>query len=367
MRTFAARMIQRLSNPALRNAVLRRQAMLRPAAVRCFAHPINVNMIDSDYNAPASEKKTYPNDFILSTPAEHQKRLEAAQTDGSKPPAVHDTGDLLVSTAGDPHQLVGIAEWRHVHYDLVREPTFPRKPDISKGELASGATVVRTDVWHDPKEPAITSIAKFSPENYRPAGWAENVPVPTSGCIEGNLDFRQNRLPLDHADRRPWIYFLAASTGFIMTSLVRTVAFKLVHVLWPAKDVFAAGVVEVDIRPISVGQNFVVKWRSKPVFIRRRSPEQIAASQKDDVIVASMRDPQTDADRCPNPEWLICVGVCTHLGCIPQPDAGNWGGYFCPCHGSHYDHAARLRQGPAPKNLEIPPNKFVDEGTVKLG
>eukprot|EP00439_Symbiodinium_sp_Y106_P001808 s6196_g1.t1 len=68
-----------------------------------------------------------------------------------------------------------------------------------------------------------------------------------------------------------------------------------------------------------------------------------------------MREPATDAERCKRPEWLICIGVCTHLGCIPQPDAGNYGGYFCPCHGSHYDYAGRIRQGPAPKNLEVPP------------
>merc|ERR1712228_811742 len=216
------------------------------------------------------------------------------------------------------------------HYDIAREPTFPRKPDLSKGELASGAQVVRTDVWHDPKEPAITSIAKFSPENFRHVGWAENAPQPTTTCPEGTMGFRANRLPIGHADRRPWIYFLAAASGVIGLSMVRAVACKLVMGMWPAKDVFAAGIVEVDVRPVRPGQNFVVKWRNKP-------------------------------------EWLICIGVCTHLGCIPQPDAGNYGGYFCPCHGSHYDHAGRIRQGPAPKNLEVPPHTFVDEGTVKLG
>merc|ERR1719230_1434284 len=89
-----------------------------------------------------------------------------------------------------------MAEYRHLHYDMVREPTFPKKPDISKGELASGATITRTDVWHDPKEPAIVSVAKFSPENYRPAGWAENAPMPTTTVPDGHLDFRSNRLPL---------------------------------------------------------------------------------------------------------------------------------------------------------------------------
>merc|ERR1719428_2175087 len=215
-----------------------------------------------------------------------------------KNPVVHDTRDFVQSYAGDPHQTVGVAEWRHVHYDVTREPTFPRKPDLSKGELAAGAQVYRTDVWHDPNEPAITSIAKFSPENFRPVGWAENAPMPTSTVPDGVLDFRTNRLPLNHADRRPWIYFLAASTGFIMTSVVRGVVCKLVHTMWPAKDVFAAGIVEVDIRPIREGQNFVVKWRSKPVFIRRRTQEMIEASRRDDAIAASMRDPATDAERC---------------------------------------------------------------------
>eukprot|EP00928_Gymnodinium_smaydae_P090160 TRINITY_DN73_c0_g1_i2.p1 TRINITY_DN73_c0_g1~~TRINITY_DN73_c0_g1_i2.p1 ORF type:complete len:382 (+),score=57.84 TRINITY_DN73_c0_g1_i2:76-1146(+) len=330
---------------------------------RRFAHPIGNHMIDSDYVAPSSEKAMYCNEFVNKPAAEHQEDMRTAK----KHPVVHDTRQLIRSDAGDPHQLAGFADWRHLHYEITREPTFPRKPDLTKGELAAGATVTRTDVWHDPKEPAITSVAKFSPENFRPVGWAENAPNPTSTCPEGTLDFRSNRLPIGHADRKPFIYFLAAANGFIMTSIVRAVACKLVHTMWPAKDVFAAGIVEVDVRQIQVGQNFVVKWRNKPVFIRRRTEEMIAASKKDDVIVASMRDPETDGERCKYPEWLICIGVCTHLGCIPQPDAGNWGGYFCPCHGSHYDHSGRIRMGPAPKNLELPPYSFIDENTVKLG
>merc|ERR1712232_1168784 len=158
---------------------------------------------------PASEKKAYPNDFVLKTPKEHQEAL-ASQ---APYPKIHSTTELKPAHAGDPHQTVGIAEWRHVHYDTVREPTFPRKPDISKGELASGATITRTDVWHDPKEPAITSVAKFSPENFRPVGWAENAPMPTTTVPDGFLVFRHNRLPIGHADRRPWIYFLAAGSG----------------------------------------------------------------------------------------------------------------------------------------------------------
>jgi ubiquinol-cytochrome c reductase iron-sulfur subunit len=181
------------------------------------------------------------------------------------------------------------------------------------------------------------------------------------------MDFRANRLPIGHADRKPWVYFMTAGTGFVLASLVRVIAMKLVHTGWPAKDVFAAGMVEVDLRQIREGQNFTAKWRGKPVFIRKRTQEMIDASRADDPIIASMREPATDAERCQKPEWLICLGICTHLGCIPQPDQGKWGGYFCPCHGSHYDHSGRIRQGPAPKNLELIPTTFLDEHTVKLG
>jgi len=340
--------------------------VLSTAQMRGFSFPINVNMIDSDFNAPASHKPLFKNQFINKPESEHKADVEEAQKNPVHP-VVHDPKDLIRSHAGDPHQTYGVAVWRHMHYDMGREPTFPRKPDFAAGELAAGATVTRTDVWHDPNEPAITSIAKFSPENFRPVGFAENAPQPTTTVPEGALDFRSNRLPIGHADRRPWIYFLAVTTGLITTSLVRTVACKCLHTLWPAKDVFAAGIVEVDLRPVREGQNFVVKWRNKPVFVRKRTPDMIESSKKDDPIAPSMREPATDAERCKKPEWLICVGVCTHLGCIPQPDAGNWGGYFCPCHGSHYDHAGRIRQGPAPKNLEVPPHAFVDEFTVKLG
>mmetsp|Transcript_44515 Transcript_44515/g.131902 ORF Transcript_44515/g.131902 Transcript_44515/m.131902 type:complete len:355 (+) Transcript_44515:86-1150(+) len=343
-----------------------RHAAFRPLAAtqgRWFAHSINVNMIDSDYNAPSSEKTLYRNKFINKAPKEHHKDIETAVRN----PVVADTKDLVPADAGDPHNTYGLADYKHLHYDLVREPTFPRKPDLAKGELASGATVTRTDVWHEQGSPAITSVAKFSPENFRPVGWAENAPQPITTVPEGTLDFRTNRLTPGHADRRPWIYFISATTGFVSASLVRVMVCKMVHSLWPGKDVWAAGVVEVDLRQVREGQNFIAKWRNKPVFIRRRTPEMIATAQKDDPIAASMRDPATDAERCKRPEWLICIGVCTHLGCIPQSDAGLFGGYFCPCHGSHYDHAGRLRLGPAPKNLELPPYAFIDDFTVKLG
>merc|ERR1719223_2366404 len=179
-------------------------------------------MIDSEFNAPSSEKTLYCNEFVMKTPEEHAKDAETAV----RHPAVHDTKDLIRADAGDPHNKYGFAEWRHIHYDQVREPTFPRKPDLSKGELASGAQLIRTDVWHDAKEPAITSIAKYSPENFRPVGWAVNAPNPTTTVPEGALDFRANRLPIGHADRRPFVYFMTAASGVVAASLIRAIAGK---------------------------------------------------------------------------------------------------------------------------------------------
>ena len=119
-----------------------------------------------------------------------------------------------------------------------------------------------------------------------------------------------------------------------------------------------------------MGHSLTVMWRGKPVFIRRRSPEEIAAARA--VPVDTLRDPQPDEARAKNPEWLIVVGVCTHLGCIPlgQKDTdpkGDFGGYFCPCHGSHYDTAARVRQGPAPQNLPVPQYAFLSPTLVRIG
>lgn len=130
-------------------------------------------------------------------------------------------------------------------------------------------------------------------------------------------------------------------------------------------DVLALAKVEVDLSNIPVGKNVVIKWRGKPVFIRHRTPEDIETAAK--VDLKELRDPQSDLDRVKKPEWLILVGVCTHLGCVPMGEAGDFGGWFCPCHGSHYDISGRIRKGPAPLNLEVAPHEFVEETKVVIG
>lgn len=152
-------------------------------------------------------------------------------------------------------------------------------------------------------------------------------------------------------------------------------------------DVLAMAKVEVDLAAIPEGKNVIIKWRGKPVFIRHRTGEEI--NEANSVNVASLRDPQADDDRVQKPEWLVMlgmiflfpntnpnnthiltllgVGVCTHLGCVPIGEAGEFGGWFCPCHGSHYDISGRIRKGPAPLNLEIPSYEFPEEGKLVIG
>ena len=176
--------------------------------------------------------------------------------------------------------------------------------------------------------------------------------------------------------RRDFLFLSAAAIGGI--GVVATI-WPFVDTLNPARDTLALSTTEVDLAPVQVGQRLTVAWRGKPVFIAHRTPEEIKAAE--DVDISQLRDPQKDSDRVLKPEWLIVVGVCTHLGCIPLgqkagDDRGQYGGWFCPCHGSVYDTSARIRQGPAPLNLWLPGQvdlasqalyKFTSDTVITIG
>ena len=128
--------------------------------------------------------------------------------------------------------------------------------------------------------------------------------------------------------------------------------------------------IEVDISPVAVGQSITVLWRGKPVFIRHRGAAEIEGAGK--VDISGLKDPQKDSERTKKPEWLIMIGICTHLGCVPNGQKsgdvkGDYNGWFCPCHGSHYDTSGRIRKGPAPLNLEVPEYSFLSDTKVKIG
>ena len=152
---------------------------------------------------------------------------------------------------------------------------------------------------------------------------------------------------------------------FIGASVGRLAVVKFLAAMNPSADVMALANVEVDISGLSPGNGICVKWRGKPVFVRARTDEEIAEAEG--VDMGELRDPQSDADRCVKPETLVVLGVCTHLGCVPITGAGEYNGWFCPCHGSHYDVSGRIRKGPAPLNLEVPPYSFPEDGKVLIG
>ena len=196
-------------------------------------------------------------------------------------------------------------------------------------------------------------------------------------------------VPLSHTEapkgtRRDFIYYATAGAGAVVTGAA---VWPLVNQMNPSADVQALSSIRVDVAGVTPGTQITVLWQGKPVFIRARTEEEIAAAREvpveelvdpgaNNANLADADAPATDENRTlPNPEgselpvgtWLVQMGVCTHLGCVPLGESGDFGGWFCPCHGSHYDTAGRIRRGPAPRNLPVPVAAFVDAATIELG
>ncbi|MEL7180984.1 MAG: ubiquinol-cytochrome c reductase iron-sulfur subunit [Pseudomonadota bacterium] len=185
---------------------------------------------------------------------------------------------------------------------------------------------------------------------------------------------------MSHADdhqgtRRDFLYYATAGAGVVVTGAA---VWPLVNQMNPSADVLALASIRVDVSAIDPGTQITVLWQGKPVFIRARTEEEIAEARAVDVSDLPDADanndnlgaaPATDENRALTEDgvWLVQMGVCTHLGCVPLGDAGDFHGWFCPCHGSHYDTSGRIRKGPAPRNLPVPVASFVDETTIQLG
>ena len=162
--------------------------------------------------------------------------------------------------------------------------------------------------------------------------------------------------------RRDFLFTASYAIGAVGVGVA---VWPLVDQMNPDKSVKALASTEVDVSSIELGKSITVLWRGKPVFIKRRTQQEISEARA--VKLEDLKHPEKDEDRAKDPEWLIMVGVCTHLGCVPLGDKGEYNGWFCPCHGSHYDTSGRIRKGPAPKNLEIPKYEFVSSNTIKIG
>ena len=191
--------------------------------------------------------------------------------------------------------------------------------------------------------------------------------VATRVWIKVDKQNTQSSTEKDREGRRDFLYLSSISIGGLG---VAAFIWPFLKSMNPAEDTLALGSTEVDLSDISIGQSITVKWRGKPVFIRRRTQEEI--SEANSVDLAMLRDPMSDKDRVQKDEWLVLEGVCTHLGCVPlgqkmTDTKGEYNGWFCPCHGSHYDTSGRIRKGPAPDNLAVPPYKFISDSTIKIG
>jgi ubiquinol-cytochrome c reductase iron-sulfur subunit len=202
-------------------------------------------------------------------------------------------------------------------------------------------------------KPSLTSAARYATTN-NPVGGASSFQVPDfSPYLKENRNSDSNRV---------FSYFMVGTLGVVSAAAARATVQDFLSSMSASADVLALAKVEVGLSNIPEGKNIVIKWRGKPVFIRHRTAAEIA--EANNVKLETLRDPQADSDRVKNPEWLVMLGICTHLGCVPIGESGDYGGWFCPCHGSHYDISGRIRKGPAPANLEIPEYAFSDDSLV---
>jgi ubiquinol-cytochrome c reductase iron-sulfur subunit len=187
--------------------------------------------------------------------------------------------------------------------------------------------------------------------------------------MSAKADHQNDKNNHDGGTRRDFLYLTAGAFGAVGAGCL---AWPFIDALNPAADTKALSTVDVDLTPIQAGQAITIVWQGKPVFIKHRTADEIAQAKA--VNLSDLRDKETDEQRTkPGKEqWLVMLGLCTHLGCVPLGQKpvdpkGEFGGWFCPCHGSHYDTAGRIRKGPAPKNLYVPPFEFTSDTAVRIG
>jgi len=166
-------------------------------------------------------------------------------------------------------------------------------------------------------------------------------------------------------ERKAFTYMIVGAGAVGGAYAAKSLVTHFVSSMSATADVLAMAKIEIKLSDIPEGKSMTFKWRGKPLFIRHRTAEEISTERG--VPVSTLRDPQTDDERVQKPEWLVVLGVCTHLGCVPIANSGDFGGYYCPCHGSHYDASGRIRKGPAPLNLEVPTYEFPDNNTLIVG
>ncbi|PWN44203.1 putative ubiquinol-cytochrome-c reductase Rieske iron-sulfur protein [Ceraceosorus guamensis] len=264
---------------------------------------------------------------------------------------------VRVSASGAPQSAVNLSarapEDPHAHHD----GPAPRHdgtavPTWALGKPSASAAFARTNVNALPS----TGLASRSSLRGIHTSSRQLQTVPDFGAYRTS----------NPTSNKAFSYFMVGTFGLVAASGARATVQDFLASMSASADVLALAKVEVELESIPEGKNAIIKWRGKPVFVRHRTADEIEEANK--VDVSKLRDPQKDSDRAQRPEWLVMLGVCTHLGCVPIGEAGDFGGWYCPCHGSHYDISGRARKGPAPLNLEVPEYSFNDgEGKLIIG
>lgn len=185
------------------------------------------------------------------------------------------------------------------------------------------------------------------------------------GSVDGLFESEKLHKNPGDGNRRDFTYFMLGGGRLVWATTARIALLSFVSSMNPSADVLALASAEFDVDSVPEGNTITVKWRGKPIFIRHRTAAEIA--KEAEVDITTLRDPETDVSRAVDPAWLVVIGICTHLGCVPLSNAGEYNGWFCPCHGSHYDVSGRIRKGPAPLNMELPPYSRTPEGKILIG
>jgi len=236
-------------------------------------------------------------------------------------------------------------------------------PSVANDGAFSSSIIPLTRSWHFSRGFASDALAGTASGTETMPATAMALKNPTN-IIEYD-EHTHTRVAPGDPSKKAFAYLVLTGGRFIYASALRILALKLILSMSASRDVLALASLEVDIGSIEPGSTVTVKWRGKPVFVRHRTEADVKLANS--TPMNELRDPEEDSARVQNPEWLVVVGVCTHLGCVPLPNAGDYGGWFCPCHGSHYYISGRIRKGPAPYNLEVPTYKFTEETKLLIG
>eukprot|EP00842_Homolaphlyctis_polyrhiza_P000792 jgi/Hompol1/1713/HPOL_000252-RA len=267
-------------------------------------------------------------------------------------PAVRAAAAVPIGPAAASHVAAGHGS--HGAHGASHVPSPALRASFASGSLSAKSTFVGLPSFHSQKRFASSPVTISDGDS--------DLTAPPAA----QQAYKQNPETYNDQASRNFLYFMVGNLSAIGAMSAKNVVNDFLVNMSASADVLALAKVEVDMGAIPEGKNIVLKWRGKPVFVRHRTADEIAEAAA--VDLNELRHKETDTERAKNPEWLVMLGVCTHLGCVPIGEAGEFGGWFCPCHGSHYDISGRIRKGPAPLNLEIPPYELNDDaGKIVIG